>query len=245
MENKNIIAAPEIFGKIKDTWTERDFKFAIKKFRQNAPAAPIPRLYDAYKWLKDRLDTEDEESNKQFTHFVELFLRTLEERGAGDSGVYSEVLRDSAEYKYLKGLFHNEESADEAELIDTAENLDTPAPVIKKLLLKDILLKKSIPLIDIDINSWHKLIDEYFRGINTEESFVKSCSSVVNNISKRTVKETYHVEIIIVYAFDKLLRYKKLSLKSKNFAMQLLNLMTSKGEIWSRLHGEYLEIIKK
>ncbi|HNX22790.1 MAG TPA: hypothetical protein PKG60_02000 [Spirochaetota bacterium] len=245
MENRNLIYAPEILGKAKGSWTEQDFNLAIKKFRQNSPSAPIPRLYDAYKWLKAQLDKSEETSDKQFTYFVELFLGILEERGARESEVYSEVLRDSAEYKYLKGLFHNNEEEDKTLQIHTPQIQSTTASVIKKITLKDILTKKNIPLLDIDINEWHKLIDEHLKDFKTEESFVKNCTLVINNIKKRTNKEAYHTEIIIVYAFDKLLWYKTISLKTKDFAMQLLNLMTDRGEIWNRLHKEYLEIIKK
>ena len=245
MENSNLLPVPELLGKVKDSWSERDFKFAIKKFRQNAPAASIPRLYDAYRWLKQQLDTVDEESNKHFTNFIEHFLRILEERGAVESEVYSEVLRDSAEYKYLKNLFHNDSEVHETLQIETAEIRTPPAKVIKQITLKDILSKKNISLMDFDINSWHRLIDEYLNDFRTEESFVKSCSEVIKNINKRTVKEAYHTEIIAVYAFDRLIKFKNISLKTKDFAMQLLNLMIDSGEIWSRLHREYLEIIKK
>lgn len=245
MDNGNLIFVPELFGKVKASWTERDFKIAINKFKQNAPSAPTPRLYDAYKWLKEQLDTEDEESNKQFTYFIEHFLRILEDRGAVNSETYSEVLRDSAEYKYLRGLFHSDESEQEPLMIEIPEDtVSTPAE-IKKIHLKDILNKKNISLLDIDINTWHKLIEEYLHVFKTEDLFVKNCLHVVNNIKKRTEKESYHLEIIVVYAFENLLRYKKLSLQTKDFAMQLLNLMISKGEMWSTLHKEYLEIIKK
>lgn len=244
MEKNNLIVAPAILGKFQGSWSEQNFKYAIKKFRQNAPSAPIPRLYDAYRWLKVQLDDE-EESNKQFTYFVEIFLRILEERGAGESEVYSEVLRDSAEYKYLKGLFHTEDSDPEVLQIEMPEKPAKPAPVMKKIKLKDILSKKNISLNEFDISEWHRLIDEHLRDYRTEDLLVKNCLIVVNNVKKKPEKEAYHIEIIIVYAFDKLIRYKTLSLKTKDFAMQLLNLMTDRGEIWTRLHKEYLEIIKK
>lgn len=245
MEKNNLIIAPAILGKFHGSWSEQNFKYAVKKFRQNAPSAPIPRLYDAYRWLKIQLDSEEEELNKQFTYFVEIFLRILEERGAGESEVYSEVLRDSAEYKYLKGLFHTEASDPEVLQIEMPAEHPETVPPSKKITFKDVLSGKNISLTDIDINEWHKLIDEHLRGYKTEELFVKNCLLAVNNIKKRTEKESYHVEIIIVYAFDKLLHYKTLSLKTKDFAMQLLNLMTDHGEMWTRLHKEYLEIIRK
>jgi len=245
MKDKNLIYPPELFGKQKSSWTDRDFKSAIKKFSQNAPAIPVPRLYDAYKWLKEQINKDDEEADKHFTHFIELFLRILEERGAVESEVYSEVLRDSAEYKYLEGLFHNDEPDREIKMIEAPVVRIPDEPEAKKITLKTILLKKNGPLIDIDIKEWHRLVDEHLGEFKTEESLIKNCSLVVNSIKKRSEKEPYHIEIIIVYTFERLIRYKKVSLKTKDFAMQLLNLMTDKSEIWSRLHREYLEIIKK
>jgi len=117
--------------------------------------------------------------------------------------------------------------------------------VVKRISLKDILSKKNIPILDIDINEWHKLVKEYFQPFHSEELFVKNCLSAINNINKRTEKDPYHIEIMVVYAFDKLLSYKTLSLKTKDFAMQVLNMMIGRGEIWSALHREYLEIIRR
>jgi len=245
MKNKNLIITPEILRGIKTSWSAGDFNFAIQEFRRNAPAVPIPRLYEAYRWLKEQINIDDKESGRQFTLFIEHFLRILEERGAGDSGIYTEVLRDSAEYKYLSGLLHKNETENKIKLIEISENKTPEEQVIKKTSLKDILLKKNMPLLDIDINSWYKLIQEHLEIYNTEESFVKNCSSVITNINKRTEKNSYHVEIIVVYAYDRLLIYQTLNLKTKDFAMKLLNLMTNKGETWNRLHREYREIIRK
>jgi len=245
MKKNNPIYPIEIIGKTKDVWTDRDFKHAVTSFKQNAPAAPIPRLYDAYKWLKEQHNTKNLESEKHFTHFIETFLRILEERGASGTEVYSEVLRDSAEYKYLEGLFHNGSNERKPLLIEAPEIKPVTPPVIKKISLKDIISKKSIPLLSIDINEWHRLVNEYFRVFHNEEEFVKNCSSIINAVNKRSDKEDYHIEIIVVYTYDKLLSHKKLSLKTKDFAMKILNLMIDRGEIWKSLHKEYLEIIKR
>lgn len=245
MDDKNLLIVPALYLKSKENWTEKDFKSAIKKFTRNAPMAPIPRLYDSYKWLKDKLDDKDEDSNKQFTYFIEHLLRILEERGAGKSEIYSEILRDSAEYKYLKGLFHTDESDDETADPDIAVKRSPAKPIAKKNSLKNILLKKGSSLLDIDINSWKLLVSDYFEDFTTDESFEKNCTSLIKKISKREKKESYHVEIIVVYAFDRLLKNKNLSLQDKYFAMQLLNFTTGQGEAWNRLHTGYLEIIRK
>ena len=194
MKKTDLIHVPEIIGKTKDIRTDRDFKLAIKKFRQNAPSASIPRLYDGYKWLKEQHNTTDEESEKHFTHFIEIFLRILEERGASGTDVYSEVLRDSAEYKYLSGLFHNDTDTDEPIMIATPEIQNYTPAAVKKISLTDILSKKNIPILDIDINEWHRLVNEHFRSFLDEELFVKSCLSAINNVNKRSEKDTYHIE---------------------------------------------------
>ncbi len=246
MVNDNLIIAPGIPGKNTASWTEQDFKLAIKKFRQNAPTAPLPRLYEAYKWLKEHIDIHDNESDKQFTYFIEHFLQILEKRGAGNSEIYSEVLRDSAEYKYLKELFHSSKEEDkEPEPETIIQKAEHPVLKEKKITLKSILRQKNPSLSVYDINSWNKLVNEHLRSFATEESFVKNCSSIISNINKTPDKEPFHLEIVIVYALEMIQLYKKPSLKTKDFALKLLNLMTNKMEIWTVLHKEYLEIIKK
>lgn len=243
---KNFSIYPlEITGKISKLQTETEIQSALKNFRQNASSAPTPRLYDAYRWLKQQLNTGDEEKEKHFTHFIEIFLTILEARGASGSEIYSEVLRDSAEYKYLRGLFHTEPAEPSLIQIEIQEDEVIVDKEPERLSLRDILLKKQIPITDIDIKEWHRLVDEYFVPIEQEDLFVKSCSQVINNIYKRPDKEPYHIEVIVVYTFDRLLSYKTLSLKSKDFSMQILNLMTGRGDMWKTLHKEYLEIIRR
>lgn len=243
MKKTDLVYPLEIIGKTKEDWSDHEFKRAIKKFRQTAPSAPIPRLYEAYKWLKEKHDTGSIESEKNFTHFIEIFLRTLEERGATGTAVYSEVLRESTEYKFLKGLFHSDNH--EPLIIKAPENKPASNVAVKKISLKHILTGKNIPLTNFDINEWCRLVEEHFKSFHAEELFVRNCSSVINNINKRKEKETYHIEIIVVHAFDKLLSCKTLSLKTKDFSMKILNMMVDRGEIWTTLHREYLEIIRK
>lgn len=245
MDDKNLLIVPALSLKAKENWTEKDFKSAIRKFNRNAPSATIPRLYDAYIWLKEKLDNDDQGSNRQFTHFVEHLLRILEERGAGESEIYSEILRDSAEYKYLKGLFHTNEPENETPGPDITVKKSPAKTVIKKKSLKTLLLKKNFSLTDIDINSWRLMVNDYLEEFKEDESFEKNCTSLVKKISRREKKESYHIEIIIIYAFDRLLKNRKISLEAKDFAMQLLNFTTGQGESWNRLHALYLEIIRK
>lgn len=245
MKKNNLIITPEILKGIKGSWNKKNIQLAITEFRKNAPSVPVPRLYEAYLWLKEKIDIEDAESEKQFTLFIEHFLRILEDRGAENSGIYTEVLRDSAEYQYLESLLKKNKPDQKLLLIETAENQVEQKPAVKEITLKEILLNRKSSLTGIDIIIWHKIVDAYFRNIKDEEKFVKKCLQVINNINSRTEKETYHTEILVVYAFDRIQKYNKPSLKTKGSAMQMLNLMTDKGEMWKTLHDEYLEIIKK
>ncbi len=246
MSKSEHLYAPEIFGRLKPSWNENEFKSAVKRFNHSAPSVPIPRLYDAYKWLKEQIDINDAASEKQFSVFIEHFLRILEDRGAAQSDVYSEVLRDSDEYKYLKGLFHSEEIDEPPVEKHAKKELPAPpTPKVKKITLKSILRDRKAALAEIDPESWRRLIDEHLMPFKNEEAFVMNCSRTVNSINSRELKEQYHIEIIAAYAFERLVSYKKLSVKSKNFAMGLLNMMSEKSEFWALLHKDYREIIKK
>lgn len=245
MENNNLILHQEIFGSLKTSWTTGEFKSAIEKFRKNAPGIPLPRLFDAYCWVKQQIDPSDEVLDKQFLVFNELFLRTLEERGESGTEIYTKVLRDSSEYKYMKELFHRDDTEQEKPEPEVIPEKITPEKKIKIITLKDILSEKNKSLIEFDIESWRKLVDEHFKGIKNEEPFVKDCSGIIARINRISEQEQYHLEIIIIIAYEKLLLFKKLSVKSKDFAMRLLNLSTGNKTLWRTLNKEYLEIIRK
>lgn len=245
MENNSLILRSEIFGELKETWTPSEFRFAIEKFRQNAPAIPVPRLYDAYRWVKEQIDITDDALSKQFYIFNELFLRELEGRGENNGEIYTSVLRDSSEYKYLRELFRKDEPAENKPEPEISEETEIPEKIVKKITLKELLSGKDRSLHEIDIETWRKLVDEHFMGIKSEDIFVKECSGVVNRISRISAKEHFHLEIIIICSFEKLLLFKKLSVNSKDFAMKLLNMAADNKSLWGILHKEYLEIIRK
>jgi len=245
MENNGLILRSEIFGELKESWTPAEFRFAIEKFRENAPSIPVPRLYDAYRWVKEQIDITDDALSKQFFIFNEIFLRELEGRGEHDTEIYSSVLRDSSEYKYLRELFHRKPAVKKKPEPEAVKEEIIPPEIVKRLTLKDILSHKNSSLLEIDIETWHKLIDEHFMGIKNEDSFVKECSGVINRITKFVSREAYHMEIMIIYSFEKLLLFKKLSVKTKEYALKLLHITADNKSLWGILHKEYLEIIRK
>ncbi len=246
MDDKNEQTVPALPLKVRDELTEKDFKSAIRKLTRSAQSMPVPRLYDAYLWLKERLDDENEEFNRQYAHFIERLLRILEERGAAGSEIYSEILKDSVEYKYLKGLFHSSEQDYETAVPYAAPKRSrVKKSRIKKISLKTILQKKDSSLTEIGPVEWNRMVNDYFEGINTDESFETNCVALVKKINKKAKKEPYHVETVIGYAFNRILKKKGLSLKDKNFAMRLLNSTIDQGETWKRMHPGYLEIIRR
>lgn len=244
MENNSLIPSSEIFGNLKETWSLLEFRFAIENFRMNAPSVSVPRLYDAYCWLKERIDTSDEALNKQFYVFNELFLRELELRGESSSEIYSSVLRDSSEYKYLRELFPGNKPVQEKPE-PAVKKKTIREKVIKKISLNEIITGRTVSLHEFDIEAWRKLSEEYFSLIKAEEIFIKECSGMINRISRIEAKESYHLEIIIIHIFEKLRLYKKPSVKSKEYAMRLLNMTADNKSLWGILHNEYLEIIRK
>lgn len=245
MDAKNKLTTPSLSLKVKEDLTERDFKSAIKKLTRSATSMPIPRLYDAYLWLKERLDDENEEFNRQYARFIEQLLRIIEERGAAGSEIYSEILKDSVEYKYLKGLFHNGDQDFETSMPDVTPKKSRGQSAPKKKSLKTVLQKNNSSLADIDSIAWTIMVNDYLSGFQMDKSFESNCVSLVKKINRRERKEPYHIETVIEYAFNRLLKKNKLSLNDKDFAMQLLNSTTDQGETWNRLHPKYLEIIRK
>jgi hypothetical protein len=245
MENNSLILRNELFGSIKESWSPSEFRFAIERFRENAPGIPVPRLYDAYRWVKEQVDVTDDAINKQFFIFNEIFLRELEGRGEHNTEIYSTVLRDSSEYKYLRELFYREPPVQEEPEPVAVEDLIVPEKPAKRLTLKELISSSNASLLGIDIESWRKLVDEHFISIRDEDLFVKESSGVMNRITKIISREPYHLEIMIIYSFEKLLLHKKLSVKTKDYAMKLLNMAADNKSLWSILHREYLEIIRK
>ena len=241
------VLSKPVLKEIKNFWIAGNVALAIEKFHQGSLGADIPRLHDAYLWLRGEIDALGEEFVQQADLFNHVFLRIMEQRGETENPFYKEVLRDSREYKILSSLIDIERNALIEErpsaLLDEEARMISPPPVEKSL--KKILDDNSLSLKDYDMVQWCTIIEEHMNDYTREDSFVKRCRVIIKNISRREDRADYHLELMIVYCFERLSAFKKLTVDSKSFAMDALNMMTSRKEIWGSLHKEYLNIIRK
>lgn len=221
-----------------------DIKKAIERFRDSADLVPLERLYTAYRSLKELIDSFGPDFSSQSAHFNDLFLRILEERGESGGGIYRSVLRDSLEFSLLNGILMREESEAPDHETSAAEPEIKETPP-EKPALRQILSSKKYPLGDYGVDEWSLLVEEHLISIKDEKVFVKECSSLVARIAKRDEHSEYHVVAVIEYLFIRLSSYNKIAIESKDYAMKLLNLLSGNNAVWKRLHGEYLEIIRK
>jgi len=222
-----------------------DITRAIEEFSYNAPSVPAERLYTAYRTLKDMIDSMGPDFSSQSSHFNDVFLRILEDRGDSGSGIYRSVLRDSSEFRFLSGIFIKDDlPLEEKSNKRVKTDAVTEAPPAKVTLV-GILADRGISILDFSETEWDALIEEHFAGIAEEKALVKNGSAVLGRIAKRNGCLDYHIVSIVEYLFSRLKGYKNIDISSKEYAMKLMNMISSKGETWSRLHREYLEIIKK
>jgi len=242
--NLPVISSREM-ALVHQSLSEGKISEAMNHFRRISISAPLPLLYNVYTELKHEMTSADDDSRKKFGVFNDLFLRMLEERGETGNGIYRSLLRDSHEFTYLNSLFSGKRPAIEIE----APGETIEPPVIEKkpprITLKKIISSKTGSLLLFDISTWYDLVHEFLEPAGDEESFVKKCRQVLNFTAPHRERELYHLELVIAYAFEKLGSYKVLSVRSKDFAMEALNLLTDREPLWSKLHGEFLEIIKK
>lgn len=222
-----------------------DFSRAIEKFRHNSPAVPVDRLYTAYRSLKDMIDSMGPDFASQSSHFNDVFLRILEERGESDNGFYRSVLRDSSEFRFLSDIFIKESlPAPQREKKNIVEEV-APDDIPEKLSLKSIIAGKKNSLKDYSEDEWSMLVDDHFIDIEDEKLMVKSSAAVIARVIKRGDSLDYHITGIVEYVLIRLKGYRKIDISSKDYAMKLMNMISYKSETWNRLHREYLEIIKK
>lgn len=233
------------FALVRESLNDGKISTAINHFRNISLSVPLPELYTFYCYLKNEIILSDTEEKKKLGIINDLFLRILEEKGETEDGIYRSLLRDSSEYMYLNTLFSGKI---QTEFPDEPVTVEKPVEVEEKpeiITMKKILSSKCKDLLEYDIQTWYDIVHEYFYNTSDETAFVKKSARVINYVTTLENRELFHLELIIVYTIDRLLEYKALTTKSKDFAMQAMNLMTETEPLWSRLHNKFLEIIKK
>jgi len=222
-----------------------DLLRVIDEFKQSSPDVPLESLYTAYRRLKEFIDSCGPEFSSHSNHFNDVFLRILEERGESSNGIYRSALRDSSEFRILNSILGVERST-EPEPVPAEETV--PEEAVKepvKLTLKQILAAENEGLINYPADEWTALVDQHFTGKGDEKPFRRECKKLVSSLLKCKDYEDYHLVIVVDYALKRLNSYKKVETKSKEYAMELLDLLSGRGAEWKRLHCDYMEIIKK
>lgn len=217
---------------------------AIEKFRHNSCSVPSERLYTAYRGLKEIIDSLGPDFAALSSHFNDVFLRILEERGEVGNGIYRTVLRDSPEFRFLSNIFIKDEIPETVTVPEPVPDTEPDTPAVK-LTLKSILADRKTALENYGADDWKMYVEEHFSDIADEKELVKSGAAVLGRINRRGDFRDFHIVCIVEYLFLRLRSFKQIDLSSKEYAMKLMNMVSSKGETWNRLHSEYLDIIKK
>ncbi len=243
-DHNDLIPFLSAAGDLRPGSSSSDIKKAIERFSDCADLVPLDRLYTAYRSLKELIDSFGPDYSSQSAHFNDLFLRILEERGESGGGIYRSVLRDSLEFSLLNGILRREESeVPEQEPAAAPPEVKETQP--EKPALKQILSSKKYLLGDYDADEWSLLVEEHFAVIEDDKALAKACSRIIPSIAKREDHQEHHLLAVVEYYFRRLHDSEEVDLGSKDYAMKLLNLLSGNTAIWKRLHGEYLEIIKK
>ncbi|HPS59344.1 MAG TPA: hypothetical protein PK514_14670 [Spirochaetota bacterium] len=230
---------------VRESLNKGKISIAMDHFRAVTLNAPLPVIFTVYSELKSEMTAAGDDSRKKFNVFNDLFLRMLEERGETSTDIYRSVLRDSAEYTYLNRLFSSKIPQDRLEKPKKIKDAVILKPKPEVITLKKILSRREQSLLDFSVGTWYDLVELHLAGITEESVFVKKSSRLVRYVDSNPQKETFHLELVIAYIFERLLEYSELSTRSKDFAMQAMNLMTAREKLWSKLHGQYQEIIRK
>lgn len=245
MNDKLPVISSRELDPVRESLTRGKISTAMNQFRAVTADAPLPVIFAVYSELKNEMTAAGDDSRKKFGVFNDLFLRMLEERGETSSDIYRSLLRDSAEFTYLNRLFSSKIPQERLEKPKKIKDAVIIEPKPEVLTLKKIMDRVDRPLKEIGIDQWYDLVDEHLNVTNDETLFVKKCSRLVRYVDSNPQKEPFHIELLIAYIFEKLLEYGELSTRSKEFSMQAMNLMADNGALWSKLHKQYLEIIRK
>lgn len=243
-DNLPVISSGEL-ALVRESLNRGRISNAMNHFRRISLSAPLPLLFGVYCELKNEMTSVDEESRKNFGVFNDLFLRMLEERGETATDIYRSLLRDSSEFTYLQSLFGSKvphagprkpKKIKEAVIIE-------PAPVA--VTLKKVLAAKDASLIGFDMNAWRDLVKDHLDAVRDESAFIRVCTRVIKQVSAAAEREDFHLELVIVYIFERLMGFSELSGRSKDFAMNTLNLVSGREQLWKVLHGQFREIIRR
>ena len=218
---------------------------AMNHFREVTRDAPLPVIFTVYSELKNEMAAAGDDSRKKFSVFNDLFLRMLEERGETSSDIYRLLLRDSAEFTYLNRLFSSKIPQERLEKPKKIKDAVIVEPETERINLKKIMNCGDKSLRDFSIDAWYDLVDAHLNSAGSEAALLKKSSQMLSYVCSNPQKEPYHTELIIAFIYEKFLEYGELSTRSKEFALQSMNLITANNPLWSRLHKQYLEIIRK
>lgn len=230
---------------VRESLAQGKISTAMNHFRTVTVDAPLPVLFSVYSELKNEMTAAGDDSRKKFGVFNDLFLRMLEERGETSTDIYRSLLRDSAEYTYLNRLFRSKIPQERLEKPKKIKDAVIVEPKPEVLTLAKILNSPEQSLTGINMDAWYDLVDVHLNAVTGESQFVKKSLQLVRYVNTNPQKEPFHIELVIAYVFERLLEYSELTTRSKDFAMQAMNLMTAREPLWSRLHKQYLEIIRK
>jgi len=263
-EKKNIIVSKEIFGddesalvktdqasvsdllgEVNRLWIAGNIASAVERFREKGAHADLERLYQAYLRFRDEILIHGEEYVQQLNLFNSVFLNIIEERGGTESDLYVSVLKDSQEYRFFNDHVKNGGALQNRDHVKIIESPDVLVKPQKRLTLKDILYSKDGSLQNCGIELWRSLLHEYFDEVNDENIFVAETGKIINKVKSLKAGEPFYLELLIVYSIQRLSLFKSLSVESKDYAMKLVNMMRGRGNIWQKLHREYLVIIRK
>lgn len=245
LQKRDMLTLNDLLGEVRKLWIAGNISDAIERFREKGVHADLGKLYHAYLWFRDEIIIQGSDYEKQLDLFNTVFLSIIEERGATETGLYVSVLRDSPEYRFFSDHVKKssvDQNRDQVEIIETPAAAAEPE---KRVTLKDILYSDDVKLKNCDIELWNRLLHKYFVQFDDEKVFISESGKIINKVKNIKLREPFHLELLIVYVIERLSAFKLLSVESKDYAMKLINMMSGSGNIWQKLHKEYLLIIRK